>query len=93
MLTLKEQIKTTWLFATVVALFFLFVILERTGVWDNNIIMGILYLLMGPTMYYSTYQSGKIYKRKGYNIGSLPIYATGVLTGMWIFQAFELLFR
>ena len=44
-------------------------------------------------MYYSTYQSGKIYKRKGYNIGSLPIYATGVLTGIWILQAFELLFR
>lgn len=92
MLTLKESIKTTWPFAIATTLFALFAILQLAGVYEDNIIMGILYLLLGPTMYYSVYKNGKLSKRKGYNIGSLPIFATGVLTGMWTIKAFELLF-
>lgn len=92
MFTLKEQLKASGPFAASVALFITLRILNSKGIYENTILLGISYILMGLTLYYSNIISGKILKQKGYNIGSLPIYASGVLSGIWFVEAMKCFF-
>lgn len=87
---LKEQIKTNWPFAVAALIFGMLAILQIKDIYKNDTLFGTAYVLISATLSYSSFKESARLKQQGYKPYNLPIYASGVLSGMWLMRALEL---
>ena len=91
-MNLKKQLTNNLPFAVTVLLLGIIVILRISDIYRNDILLGIAYILVAATLTYTCFKESKRLRDKKHIISNLPIYAAGVLSGFWIYEAIELLF-
>lgn len=89
---LKKQLTNNLHFALAVLLLVIIVILRISDIYINDILLGIVLILVAATLTYSSFKESNRLRDKKKNISYLPIYAAGLLSGFWIYEAIELLF-
>lgn len=89
---LKEQIKINWPFLLATLIFGILAILQVKDIYKNDTLFGVAYILIAATLSYSSFKGANLLKQQGYKPYNLPIYASGVLSGIWLIRAFELFF-
>ncbi|HKM44307.1 MAG TPA: hypothetical protein VJY12_02490 [Dysgonamonadaceae bacterium] len=89
---LKEQIKINWPFAVATLIFGVLAILQVKDIYKNDTLFGGSYILISATLSYSSFKEAELLKQEGHKLFNLPIYASGVLSGMWLIRALELFF-
>lgn len=89
---LKKQLTNNLTFALAVLLLVIIVILRISDIYINDILLGIVLILVAATLTYSSFKESNRLRDKKKNISYLPIYAAGLLSGFWIYEAIELLF-
>ena len=89
---LKKQLTNNLHFALAVLLLVIIVILRISDIYINDILLGIALILVAATLTYSSFKESNRLRDKKNIISYLPIYAAGVLSGFWIYEAIELLF-
>lgn len=88
---LNEQLKTTLPFVLAVILFFALQLLK--GIYENDTITGVSYLLLSATFTYLGFMETKRRFAVSRNyFALLPVYGAGALSGLWLVDAFRLFF-
>lgn len=62
------------------------------NIYKNDTLFGGSYILISATLSYSSFKEAELLKQEGHKLFNLPIYASGVLSGMWLIRALELFF-
>ena len=89
---LKKQLTNSLPFAVAALLLVIIVILNISDIYINDTLLGIALILVAATLTYSSFKESKRLRDKKKIISYLPIYAAGLLSGFWIYEAIELLF-
>lgn len=91
---IKEQFKLSWPLFVAVIIFILLVILSVNNIFNiKDSLFGIVYLLLAETFFYTCIIAGKDMFKKGKYGKLVPIiYGAGFLSGIWAYEAINLLF-
>ncbi|MDD3900235.1 MAG: hypothetical protein VB024_06170 [Dysgonamonadaceae bacterium] len=91
---LKEQFKISWPFLIAAVIFIVLVTLSTSGIYDvNDFLFAIIYLLLAGTFSYACIMAGKeLYKNRKYGRIVLIVYGAGLLSGLFVYEAIDLLF-
>ena len=92
-MNIKEQFKLSWPLLVVVIIFILLVILSVNSIYDiQDSLFGIIYLLLAGTFSYACIIAGKDMFKKGKYRNLVPIiYGARLLSGIWAYEAINLL--
>lgn len=93
MMNLKEQFKISWTFIVAAIIFVLIVLFRTMDIYNvNDVILGIAYILLAVTLTFTCNKAAGRFQRKGrYNTGVRLMYAAGLLSGLWLYEAIKLL--
>lgn len=91
---IKEQLKVSWAFAIAACIFILLVIFSTSGLYNvPDIFWGITYILLAVTLTITCLKASKRFQQKGrYGTCARLMYAAGLLSGLWLYEAIKHLF-
>ncbi|WP_157279026.1 hypothetical protein [Proteiniphilum acetatigenes] len=90
----KEQLKASWPFAVAAGIFILLVIFSTSGLYNvPDIFWGITYILLAVTLTITCLKASKRFQQNGrYGTCARLMYAAGLLSGLWLYEAIKQLF-
>lgn len=93
-MNLKEQFKISWTFLVATIIFVLIVLFRTKDIYNvNDVILGIAFILLAVTVTYTCINVAGKFQRKGrYNTSMRFMYAAGLLSGLWLYEAIKYLF-
>ncbi len=93
-MNLKEQLKISWPFIVAVIIFILLVILSTLGFYKvKDIFWGVAYILLAVTITFTYAKASKRSQQKSrYGTCARLMYAAGLLSGLWLYEAIKHLF-
>ena len=92
---IKRDTKYSWTLFVVVAIFILLKVFSKTGIYQNDNIMGIAYLLLAFAFGYTSIIRGKKLQqeRREYGHYATIIFVGGIFAAMWVGEALDLFFK
>lgn len=92
-MNLKEQFRLSWTFALAVLVFVLFKTLSVTRILNvSDELNGLLYIFLTITLIYTSFKSDIKLRKSGDILnGRLMLFGAGMLSGIWLIQAIDLL--
>ena len=92
---LNRNIKESWTLYVAFAIFILIKVLSVIGIYQNDNLLGVAYLLMAVTFGYTCIKVGKRFQKEGRGYGHYApiIFVGGIFTAVWIIEAIDLFFK
>ena len=91
----KKQIKEGWIAIVALAVMIIVDVLSISGIYKNDDLNGISYLLLAIAFGYTCIKGGKKLQQKGKEYGHYApiIFVGGIFTAVWIGQAIDSFFK
>ena len=91
----KRDIKDNWIAIVAVAVMIIVDVLSISGIYKNDYLNGISYLLLALAFGYVSIKGGKKLQQEGKQYGHYApiIFVGGIFTAVWIGQAIDLFFK